>query len=1419
DFYLSDGTTPDQFTFITSSIVDLRFNHLFGYGTHEIFLKPIESFNPDINEQWKSEEGLSVAFNRFEEFQPGDIVINEFMVRPPEGYPRYVEIYNRSERYLNLKGFELRRREHSPNNGGILSTNDLAIGPGRYIVVTSNREQLEEIFGKGSWREMSGYPGFTQTTSDEIRLIEPNGAIIQKLEYNPQTWGGNGVALERRSLDAPINDINNWANSIADLKGTPGMKNSVGPDDAGPFLKRFEVIDNEIIHIYLGGAVDWQKVTPSNFHLTGNQSIQKIGFIEPDIVKLTLATKLISGQTYLLTIRDIVDIFGNEMGSVQQSFTYYLVESADRGDVVINEFMYNEPDDYSRYIELYNRSQKVIDLAGWKQANNTGTLRTLTDESYLLQPGAYVVIAPNEELLQVFLFPELPLINAGNRLSALKNGGDAIVIANESGVVIDSLVYTPDWGGDGVSLERRRADLSGTHRENWDESPSTKLGTPGQKNEVDSQFVFQAESVYAPARNEVDIRFNASVREGSVHVSHFIIEGISPSTAVFMNPGQIKLTFAKPFDSGEKSLQISGLQSLAGFTVKSDTTYSFMVFDPFQPGDIKINEFMVRPPEGTPRYVELVNGSGRLINLRDWRLQRRNTSSENPRFISEYDLPIHPGDYIVLTENSDQLSDIFGAGHYVELTNFPPFTVSVPDQIRLINGQDLVTDSLEYNPSIWGGNGVALERLSIDVASHIVENWRESAAILHGTPGKPNSVKPDTEPPVLMSVKQADNRSFILEFDKKPEQNSVLDISNYSFNPFLHISEIISDQNRVQIIVESGLENDQTYDLTLQNIHDIFGNRMETTTVSVHYLEFSDIEPMKVVINEILYRRAQSGAPQFVELFNQSSDNFNLSGWSLTNKSGMNQIPEGVVIRENEYLVFSDSESLVSESGSESGRFIHLPGFKSFNSSGDLVVLKDKDGMVIDSLTYKAAWRHNPPGVSLERKDPAALSVDPFNWVKSVAETGSTPAEINSLFQIDESPPEVVFANLFHPDSLEVIFNKFVDLKGIKTNHELKRRRKSKQTGNLDETEELIPRFLINGISTTLLKYLPEEGNRIVLDPTVTDLIDDIRLEIQNLGDFKGNIVQSLDQPVSRPAETGDLLFNEIMYQPLADNRDGFPDQSDYIEIFNRKPYPISLEGIFLHDAPDENGNIVKMEPVTTRHQWVAGHGYLLIYPETDERSVSESRVGRFFGLVDESDYTVLRVDRNTLSLPNTGRQINLSDSTLNVIDYIDYSPDWHNPNLIDTRGMALERISPNSETNREDNWSSSADIMGGTPGKQNSIFQLSEVLTDNNGINLDPNPFSPDGDGHEDHLFIHYLFDEPDYLVRIRIFDRYGRLVRNLVNSEAAGNQGFYIWDGRMDNGQTNRIGIYIILIEAFNSSTGRNLQFKETVVIARKF
>jgi hypothetical protein len=546
-----------------------------------------------------------------------------------------------------------------------------------------------------------------------------------------------------------------------------------------------------------------------------------------------------------------------------------------------------------------------------------------------------------------------------------------------------------------------------------------------------------------------------------------------------------------------------------------------------------------------------------------------------------------------------------------------------------------------------------------------------------------------------------------------------------------------------------------------------------------------------------LYRRLTGDSPEFVELYNQSDKNFDLSNWTFADASNSTTLPSGTQVRSGEYLILTDTENFTAAKARSAnvlnGEAVYLPGFPSLNDDEDVVVIKNGSGMVIDSLNYKNTWGGDSPGVSLERKDPLSASNDLNNWSSSTSQTGNTAGYESSVYQPDQTPPQVIFAKTIEDNRISLVFSEFV----VPDNATL----------------------TLNGNPLSIYDFDPNNGNRLITDAGSTGSGESLILTISGMEDHRGNTGGDLSIEVSQPLTPGSIVINEIMFDPLADSDDNLPDQTEYIELYNRSDYAISLEGISLHDSPDENNEVRSIDPVNSQYKWIPPNGYFLIYAEDQATVFMNSRLAEFFEITESTEEFKLRIDRSSLSLASSDDAVYLADSSGMTIDSVYYEESWHNPNLYDTDGISLERIDPNGPSNDETNWSSTTRVNGGTPSEQNSIYQIAGSAPEETGLTFTPNPFSPDGDGFDDNLFINYKLDESDYLLRVRIFDRYGRQVKQLADGTPAGFEGSLIWDGLTDNDRRNRIGIYIVLFEAYNSASAKNKTFKETVVLARKF
>ncbi len=899
-------------------------------------------------------------------------------------------------------------------------------------------------------------------------------------------------------------------------------------------------------------------------------------------------------------------------------------------------------------------------------------------------------------------------------------------------------------------------------------------------------FVIDHFSIFSD--KEIDISFTRDINFESVASTDFLLNGIfNPESFSSLGSNGLRVTFTKAFTSGINELFVSGIKSSVNDTVLSDTTLTFFLFDDFESGDILINEFLKDPPTGSgiSEYIELKNTTSKYLNLKDWEIGDNNTLVR----ISAEDVVLLPDSLIVVTSNPGVLFTNFGEGVYIDVSL--PALNNTTDQIRLFDGNGILIDSLEYTTD-WGGVDIALERRSEKVKSTIQANWGDSPNAI-GTPGNENEVEVDRTAPYIIDAFILSDSKIGIVFDALPIEPEVSDLNNYTLLPEIEISEVTTSEDTVIIQTVNPFNDGQRIEITIRNQQDIFGNVQSKQSIFVTYVQIQSAIQGEVVVNEILYRRKDELSPEFVELYNHSDKNFDLSGWSFRDASSNKvTIPFNTFLRAGDFLVLTDREDFAKSLDNA----IYISSFPSLNDSGDQIIIKNNDEITMDSLFYESSWGGNFAGVSVERKDPLRASNDAKNWKTSTSQSGYTPGDQSSVFEEDIKPPVIIFATQVGK-VVKIIFSEFVN-----TNEETV----YKVNGNVVE-------LLSINKNMAIIEWNPEPDMKNRNSKKSSDVY------VFNITDVKGNIADEVSSLITYPISKGSIVINEIMYDPLADSEDNLPDQTEYVELYNRSSSAISLEGITLHDAPDEDNEIRILEPVSSQNKWIAPNDYFLIYSEDEGEIFSESKIARYFSMEEESDQFTMQIDRSSLSLSSSGDAIYLADVTGVIIDSVHFDENWQNPNVFDTDGIALERINPEGESNSENNWSSSTNVSGGTPNIQNTIFQKPGILPESSGISFSPNPFSPDGDGFDDNLFINYKLDAPDYLLRVRIFDRYGREVRKLIDGQQAGFEGALLWDGLNDDQNKNRVGIYIILFEAYNSANGSDRIFKDTVVLARMF
>lgn len=290
-------------------------------------------------------------------------------------------------------------------------------------------------------------------------------------------------------------------------------------------------------------------------------------------------------------------------------------------------------------------------------------------------------------------------------------------------------------------------------------------------------------------------------------------------------------------------------------------------------------------------------------------------------------------------------------------------------------------------------------------------------------------------------------------------------------------------------------------------------------------------------------------------------------------------------------------------------------------------------------------------------------------------------------------------------------------------------------------------------------------------------------------------VVVAAEEKYYPPAEPGEIILNEILFNP-------FPDGEDYVEIYNISNREIPLGKLFLASR-DKNLQLEQIYDLSGKIYLLPPKSYVAITKDT-------SGVFPFFQIeCSECFQQVARIP----SFNNDDDYVVLLNENLEILDELYYTEKMHTPFLADAEGVSLERVSFSEPTNAPGNWhSASSDAGYGTPGYENS--QTNSELTGKPKVNFEPEAFSPNLDGFNDEYIIQYEMATPGYVANISVFDAAGRFVQHLAKNEILGTSGEFIWNGEDETGSRQPLGVYVVMVEIFNAE-GEVHRFKDGVVL----
>ena len=697
----------------------------------------------------------------------GDVVVNEIQYAPSPSTNEYVELYNRSGMAVNLGTLE-----YADANGDFapVTTADTLLPPGAYVVLVRDPMAFESDFPSVDYLAPNGWDALNNG-GDLVQLRHAgSGTLLDEVPYDPSWGGSDGSSLERIDPAGPSDQNSNFGTSPSAAGGTPGAQNALyDPDTSPPTLRRVVPTSaGDTLVAQFSEPLADTSVSPAAVEIVepGSPSITSAEVMDDSRSRIRCVLgRPLSAGTYTFAAYDIADRRGNVQAATETSFEYVETAPPDSGDVVVNEFLYAPTTASNEFIELYNRSEKTIDIGALSYADEDRDFDPIRARRTPLPPDSFVVLARDSTAFAA-RFPDAAFV-APDGWDALNNGGDEVLLRHSpSSTIIDRVPYEASWGGtDGASLERIDPAAPSTVAFNFGPATAPGRATPGAQNSrydpdrTPPSLVFAEET---PSGN-VAVHFSEPIAPPTLTPGAFEVAGESPSAVQLQNDSIASLSLPS-FPEGRR-VEVTGVEDRVGNRLTRATHPLALQPDSAEVG---INELMYAPRtddfDDRPNqveYVELLNQSNRRLTLNGLHLTDRpdeNGVADTIRVGRLLSLP--PNGYAVVAAAPNNLSAPASSQLAAAFPKAPLAADSVKflpvdaaqiglsnggDQVRVHRADATVVADVAYRPdwhasSLEEPQGTSLERISPMARPAAADNWTSSAAPAGGTPGAPNSL-------------------------------------------------------------------------------------------------------------------------------------------------------------------------------------------------------------------------------------------------------------------------------------------------------------------------------------------------------------------------------------------------------------------------------------------------------------------------------------------------------------------------------------------------------------------------------------------------------------------------------------------------------------------------------------------------------
>ena len=468
---------------------------------HTLKIKNIEDLEGNISD----EITYKFLYYNAKEY---DIVINEIMADPSPQIElpdwEFIELHNTTDFPINIKKWKL-----TIGNSEYVINENIEIQADDYLILCN----IDAVDDLSQYGKCYGFSSFQISNSGtNLTLIDKNENYISSIDFNI-SWHSSdykkdgGWSLEQIDANNPCAGKPNWSSSICDRGGTPGKSNSIKNENIIiPELDYIYPISKNILEIYFNQNMNIETLqNTENYLIKEIQAYPDEVYLFPEkknYAELIFNHDFEENKLYTLNINNVTNCkdisLENEINAA-----FGIPSQIERKDIIINEILFNPISSGVEYIELFNRSDKVIDLSkimigtikeSFPNPNDT-IVKDISQKGRILIPKSYCLLSIDSEIVKYqYDSPSNDFLDIES-LPSLPNEEGHIIICNKSREIIDEVLYSEKMHYDllietqGVSLERISSENPSSDKNNWHSAAyNVNYGTPGYKNSMTSDY-------------------------------------------------------------------------------------------------------------------------------------------------------------------------------------------------------------------------------------------------------------------------------------------------------------------------------------------------------------------------------------------------------------------------------------------------------------------------------------------------------------------------------------------------------------------------------------------------------------------------------------------------------------------------------------------------------------------------------------------------------------------------------------------------------------------------------------------------------------------------------------------------------------------------------------------------------------------